>query len=65
LLRALGAGGGVTLTGMPEYVEAGVAIGIGERGGRPLIRVNLDASRAQGASLAAELLAISDVVRAR
>jgi hypothetical protein len=45
-----------TVTGVPRYVEQGLAIGVRLRGERPQILVNLMASRSEGAEFAAELL---------
>lgn len=51
-----------TWTGIPEYVERGLAVGIGLRGERPLILVNLTAARAEGADISSQLLSISRVI---
>lgn len=51
-----------TVTGVPEYVERGLAIGIGVKGERPEIVINLDASRAEGAELNAQVLRIARIV---
>jgi len=51
-----------TLTGVPLYVESGLAIGVGMKGDRPEIVVNLAASRAEGADLTAYLLKLARVV---
>lgn len=53
----------LTLTGVPEYVAEGVAIGIGERGGRPLIIINLTEAKAQGADLSARLLKLARIIQ--
>ena len=52
----------VTVTGVPEYVERGLAIGVGVKGERPEIVINLDASRAEGAELNAQVLRIARIV---
>ncbi len=52
-----------TLTGVPSYVARGLAIGVVLRGERPHILVNLDASRLEGADLAAELLKLATIVK--
>lgn len=52
-----------TMTGVPEYVRRGLAIAIGVRNDRPLIIVNLDAARAEGAAYQAQLLRLTDIVR--
>ncbi len=51
-----------TWTGIPEYVNRGLALGIGVRGERPLILVNLTASRAEGADISSQLLSIARVI---
>jgi len=52
-----------TVTGVPEYVERGLAIGVGVKGERPEIVINLDASRAEGAELNAQVLRIARIVQ--
>jgi hypothetical protein len=52
-----------TLTGVPRYVETGLAIGIDMKGERPEIMVNLAASRAEGADLNAQLLKLARIVQ--
>ena len=52
-----------TLTGMPAYVEAGLAIGIDLRDGRPEILVNLPAAKAEGAEFSAKLLKLARIVK--
>lgn len=54
--------GVTTMTGVPSYVETGLAIGIGMRGTRPEIVINLVASRAEGADLNAQLLKLARIV---
>ena len=54
--------GVLTVTGVSEYVSRGVAAGIGEQGGRPVILINRDAAAAQGASFSAQLLKVSSLV---
>ena len=53
----------ITLTGVPEYAEKGIAIAIGLRGERPLIIVNLPAARAEGADLSSQLLKVAKVIQ--
>ncbi len=52
----------LTLTGVPDYVEDGIAIGIGVRGDKPVILVNLHEARNQGADLSAQLLHLATIV---
>jgi len=51
-----------TLTGVPRYVEGGLAIGVDMKRDRPEIVINLAASRAEGADLNAHLLKLARVV---
>ena len=50
-----------TLTGVPDYVRLGIAVGLGLRGERPEILVNLGSSRDQGMDLSSQLLRIATV----
>lgn len=52
-----------TLTGVPAYVREGLAIGLGVRGERPEILINLIAARAEGAELSSRLLGVARVIR--
>lgn len=52
----------LTLTGVPAYVEAGLAIGIGLRRDSPVILVNLPAARESGADLHASLLRLATLI---
>jgi hypothetical protein len=51
-----------TITGVPEYVDGGIAVGIGLRRDRPLIIVNLEQARAEGVSFSSQLLALARIV---
>ena len=54
----------ITLTGVPEYVEAGLAVGIALKNDRkPGIFINLPASKAEGAQFSAPLLKVATVIR--
>ena len=46
----------VSVTGVPRYVDQGLAVGIDLKDMRPKIVVNLAASRAEGAAFSAQLL---------
>lgn len=61
IARASRGRGILTLTGVPEYIPEGIAVGIGLRGDRPEILVNLGASRQQGADFSAQLLRLARV----
>ncbi|MDP6775356.1 MAG: YfiR/HmsC family protein [Candidatus Latescibacteria bacterium] len=52
-----------TFTGVPEYVGAGIGVGIGMKGERPEILINLDASKAEGTDFRARLLKLARIVR--
>jgi hypothetical protein len=54
--------GTLTLTGVPEDVGRGLALGVGLDSGRPRILVNLAAAQAQGARLSSELLKLARLV---
>ena len=53
----------ITTTGVPAYVEQGVAVGIGARQDRPEILINLRSSKSAGSEFDASLLRIARVVR--
>lgn len=55
--------GTTSVTGVSEYIEQGVAIGITEGGLRPTITVHLPAARAEGADFSSQLLKLAQVVR--
>jgi hypothetical protein len=46
----------ISFTGIPRYVDQGLAVGIDVSGVRPRIVINLSASRAEGALFSADLL---------
>jgi hypothetical protein len=52
-----------TITGVPEYVQRGLSVAIGPRDDRPVIILNLDAARAEGAAYQAQLLRLTNIVR--
>jgi hypothetical protein len=52
----------ITLTGIPEYVRRGVAVGIGVAQDKPEILINLAAARAQGSDFDASLLRLATVI---
>jgi hypothetical protein len=51
-----------TITGVPEFVEKGIALGLALRAERPLILVHLAGARAEGADLNSQLLKLSRVL---
>ncbi|MCU0241884.1 MAG: YfiR family protein [Vicinamibacteria bacterium] len=52
-----------TMTGVPAYVERGVAVGIGERQAKPQILINLSSSKLEGSEFDASLLRIATVIK--
>jgi len=52
----------LTLTGVPEYVEKCIAVGIGEKEKKPLILINKNAAREEGADFSSKLLKLSKVI---
>ncbi len=57
--RSLGV---LSVTGVPEYLGEGVAVGIGSEGGRPQILIDLEAAVAQGADFSSELLKLAEII---
>jgi len=51
-----------TITGVPQFVEEGIEIGIDLRNDRPLIVINLPAAKACGADLSAQVLRLARIV---
>jgi hypothetical protein len=49
----------ISLTGVPQYVEEGLAVGLDATGDRPQIVINLAASKAEGAAFAGQLLKLA------
>lgn len=53
----------MTLTGVPEYVESGLAVGIGMQGGKPRIIINLPAAKAEGVDFDSRLLKLAKILK--
>jgi hypothetical protein len=53
----------ITTTGVPTYVDQGVAVGIGIRQDKPQILINLGGSKREGSEFDASLLRIASVIR--
>jgi hypothetical protein len=51
-----------TITGVPDYVDQGLAIGVRREQGRPRILVNLESALATGSDLSSELLKLARIV---
>ena len=52
-----------TLTGVPEYVQSGVAVGIDLQGGKPRILINLNSAMAEGVDFGSGLLKLAKIVQ--
>ncbi len=52
-----------TLTGVPDYVESGLAVGIGTKGGKPLIIINLPTAKKEGTDFSSQLLHLAKVLK--
>jgi len=61
LVTTANVAGVTTVTGVPQYVAQGVAVGVRLQRDRPRILINLQGARLQGADFAAELLKLADV----
>lgn len=53
----------LSITGIPEYLEDGLAVGIGSKGEKPFLYVNLVASKAEGADFNSQFLKIVQIVQ--
>jgi hypothetical protein len=53
----------LTLTGVPDYVDRGASVGIGVRGEKPLVIINLASAKAVGADFSSQLLSIAKVIQ--
>ena len=62
-IKAIARAAGITtFTGVPRYVERGLALGVGVARERPQIIVNLGAARAEGSDFTSQLLRVSKVL---
>lgn len=50
-------------SGVPDYLQHGVAVSFGVQASRPRIRINLDAAKRAGADFSSQLLQLADVSR--
>jgi len=53
----------LTLTGVPDYVESGITVGLSTKGGKPLIMVNLASAKAEGSDFSSQLLKLAKVIK--
>lgn len=52
-----------TMADLPDYLKHGLSVAIGVRNDRPLIMINLEAARAEGAAYQAQLLKLAEIVK--
>jgi hypothetical protein len=52
-----------TMSATVDYIALGLSVAIGSRNDRPLIIINLEAARAEGASYQAQLLQLAEIIR--
>ncbi len=56
-------GGGIlSITGVTEYVEKGVSVGIGLKSDKPMILMNLRSAKAEGADFSSQLLKLAKII---
>lgn len=60
--EACRAQGILSFAGVEAYVREGVAVGVSRQGGKPVVLVNLTASRAAGSEFSSQLLRIAQVI---
>lgn len=53
----------LSITGVPEYVDEGVSIGIGVKGDYPEIIINLAASKGEGAEFSSKVLGVARIIQ--
>lgn len=53
----------LTMTGVPDYVRAGLSVGVDVVGGRPRILINLASARAEGADFSSRLLHLATILK--
>jgi hypothetical protein len=53
----------LSVSAVPEYSDRGAVVAFGSRASKPVIQVNLEAARAAGAELGAQLLQVAEIVR--
>lgn len=52
----------LTTTGVPDYVEAGIAVGVGLKGTKPQLMINLPAAKDEGCDFSSQLLKLAKVI---
>ncbi len=51
-----------TMTGVPDYVDAGISVGVGAKGEKPQILINLNSARAEGINFNSQLLKLAKII---
>lgn len=62
IIAATAEHGVLTWTGVVEYIGEGVAVGVGAKGERPEIVINLDVAKAAGVQFSSQLLKLARLV---
>ncbi len=52
----------LTLSGVPEYIKSGLSVGIGQKGNKPEILINLKSAKAEGSNFSSNLLKLATVL---
>lgn len=52
----------ISLTGVPEYVEAGISVGVGIEGEKSKVLINLASSKEEGADFSSKVLSIARII---
>lgn len=52
----------LTFTGVPSYLESGLAVSIANHGGKPQIVINLPASKAEGVNFSSQILKLARIM---
>lgn len=63
IIKSSRSNGVLTITGIPEYVNDGLSVGIGIKNGKPDILVNLSSSKSEDHELSSQLLKLCTIVR--
>ncbi|MBI2428979.1 MAG: YfiR family protein, partial [Ignavibacteriales bacterium] len=53
----------LSMTGVPEYVDDGVSLGVGVKGDSPEIIINLTSSREEGSEFSSKVLGVARIVQ--
>jgi len=51
-----------SMTGVPEYVNEGISIGVGVKGDKPQILINLNSAKAEGINFNSQLLKLAKII---